>query len=61
MSQTLSSATNGACGGRLEVVGGPTGRRRWPDAVKARIQRLRGDGVHQIRYREPALRDPGPR
>ena len=37
MSQTLSSATNGACGGRLEVVGGPTGRRRWPDAVKARI------------------------
>ena len=37
MSQTLSSATNGTYGGRLEVVGGPTGRRRWPDAVKARI------------------------
>ena len=34
MSQTLSSATNGTYGGRLEVVGGPTGRRRWPDAVK---------------------------
>lgn len=37
MSQTLSSATNGTHSGRLEVVGGPTGRRRWPDAVKARI------------------------
>ncbi|MBK1666651.1 hypothetical protein CKO28_01155 [Rhodovibrio sodomensis] len=37
MSQTLFSATNGTYGGRLEVVGGPTGRRRWPDAVKARI------------------------
>ena len=37
MSQTLSSAANGVYSGRLEVVGGPTGRRRWPDAVKARI------------------------
>jgi transposase len=37
MSQTLSSTANGAYGGRLDVVGGPTGRRRWPDAVKAQI------------------------
>jgi len=37
MSQTLSSAANGVYSGRLEVVGGPTGRRRWPDAVKAQI------------------------
>jgi transposase len=37
MSQTQSSDPNSACGGRLEVVGGPRGRRRWPDAVKARI------------------------
>ncbi len=37
MSQTRSSAADGTYGGRLGVVGGPTGRRRWPDAVKARI------------------------
>ena len=37
MSQTLSSIADGTYSGRLEVVGGPTGRRRWPDAVKARI------------------------
>jgi transposase len=36
MSQRLSSATNGTANGWLEVVGGPTGRRR-PDAIKARI------------------------
>ena len=37
MSQTLSSPASGTYSGRLEVVGGPTGRRRWPDAVKAQI------------------------
>ena len=37
MSRTLSSPASGTYSGRLEVVGGPTGRRRWPDAVKAQI------------------------
>lgn len=37
MSQSTGSAPDGTYSGRLEVVGGSTGRRRWPDAVKARI------------------------
>lgn len=37
MSDPSTAATSGTYSGRLEVVGGPTGRRRWPDAVKARI------------------------
>jgi transposase len=37
MSESTGSAPEGTYSGRLEVVGGTTGRRRWPDAVKARI------------------------
>ncbi|MBK1697803.1 IS66-like element accessory protein TnpA [Rhodovibrio salinarum] len=37
MSQSTGSAPDGTYSGRLEVVGGSTGRRRWPDAVKARV------------------------
>jgi transposase len=37
MSESGTGATSGAHSGRLEVVSGPTGRRRWPDTVKARI------------------------
>jgi transposase len=37
MSQSTGSVPDGTYSGRLEVVGGSTGRRRWPDALKARI------------------------
>jgi transposase len=37
MSQSTGSAPDGTYSGRLEVVGGSTGRRHWPDAVKARV------------------------
>ncbi|MDF2097528.1 IS66-like element accessory protein TnpA [Aquibaculum arenosum] len=33
----LAGAVAGGFAGRLEVLEGPTGRRRWPDDVKARI------------------------
>jgi transposase len=37
MSEFGTGATSCTYSGRLEVVSGSTGRRRWPDAVKARI------------------------
>lgn len=42
MDGNVQSYVSSQCGeegyaGRIEVVTGPTGRRRWPDAVKARI------------------------